>query len=1734
MLSRTRRARQRRSFAPEALESRTLLSGQTGSFAEALFTTSYASLQLRPALRAQTQPRAEHSHAARGTTSVAPQGLALVQQSTPPTFLQSLNVVSNADGTSAAIIDYQSAELGTYTATARWDNGPAEPVLIDQPGEFWHEPTVGSAYALRRGLGAAQHTLELTVTNADRHVSAITSTVFSIESVTSDEGTPAQPYGPDTTLTTDNMAAPEGFAAEAQTNSTGQVGWGAPTINAVFVSGSTWSSAFKSYLQTNAPGGDASYGYAIPAGADQLKTLTWTNVDTVSVRFSENVTVGQADLAVHGAKNAEYGIASFTYDPTTFTATWRLSQALPADNVLLNVSRYVTDGDGRQLDGEWADGNKLFPSGDTAPDGAFAFTFNMLPGDVNYDGAVNDIDKADVRARFFSSTAAPGTDPATAYTPFHDVDGTGDILASDYSATGVRAGTTRPATDPIPLLVPDVVTGLTATGGTARVDLSWTASAGASSYNVYRVDGDALVIGSPYQTKVTGTIFADTGLAPGAQHTYAVTAVNGAGEIGIGETLVARAMPATPASLSAAADTRQIRLTWAQTPGADTYNVYRVATGTPMGGSPYRTGLTTTTLLDAVLGDDAGYTYAVSASNDTGESPLSPLASARTPAAPAPGSPPLPPPAQPAAPPSLSAKIVSDTDVILSWQDASDSETGYAIEKLNGTTITYVYQTPPNARQWPVVMDPGETATFRVRQLNGTATSPAVTVTTPPGAQGAEPKTDDGVIPGWSGGVQAWWYRWGTTPAEGYFDPRYGTYMGKYSGAATYHSRRLTRHTEITGSFNMWAFNFWQGNTVRVLAKVSEEQGFQEVYSGSYSLPDEGHSVDEVDHWLDDPATDWDDYAWRGGDNWFPVSFSFPHALDTLELRVEVDGLTSDQRFGVAEFGFSTFKPAAVGVDPIYGANGSEQGPANGSVRFVRAGGDTSKPLQFQFAASGTATPGTDYQPGNGQGGGSGDVFSAEFPAGATVLNLPITVIDDAWQEGSESVALTVLPTRDYGLYYTISGSQTISDNDTTPQPPQDPAVLPEISVVTTDDRAAEPDGTKPADPAEFKLHRTGSTAAPLDVYYSLSGLRAGVDFDPSQLTAVGGEGQYLAHFNAGQSEKLVRVPPRNNHTADNARVLTLALLQDPTGRSDVSTNQASAQVALNDPAVVSVEFLPKGQGKQSTPDAEARRGTLDDQNPNGAVAAPDLFFGDAPPFEGGWRIFPDAPDFASRNDTGKNIVRVRAKLSIPKKDVKVYFRSFDVDDPTKQQPAIQYRLWDLNHEIDADDNGLDNRGSLGGAGLDRPVRSIEPDADRYWKKGKGFHGRMRAVGMGSFAAENGTVMALSEIGADGNAYAEAELAVSFAPGDNFRVIASTERTQLENLSALEVPTSGDIKRALPHGAASPQLSVWRRLNIEHDTMSPTDANGKIIVGDQLGGEVDDIQQGAPGTLLVTIKGQALGQTDTFAGGKLLFKNEYYHIQGNDLSYVTIELGTKPRPVLGDTVQIFQDEFDSATQLRADVTVDTPLYRRLQPTTDSFQNALAEAYIEPRLDTLNAINPQPKNPGQSHSLPPDFDQYRNSAAPGSETDTFWVVYMSTAFEGPPQITTMQTPWGGVPIEGDGDGPSEQDSSRGYTKDDVSIVYMETALDLKPIGEVSDYYAVVGVHEIGHQLGLAFGKNANPVTFHRRNEVSVMTVTEQESALEALRPFDTIPFNPIDIAWLRTRVHSPSSDPAKQW
>ena len=138
------------------------------------------------------------------------------------------------------------------------------------------------------------------------------------------------------------------------------------------------------------------------------------------------------DLSLAGQNVASYGIASFTYDAQTFTATWTLNAPLQSDRLLMGLTG-ITDTSGNALDGEWIDGEST-ESGDGLAGGDFELSFNVLVGDVDRSGLVLGNDFNPVGLALGRGPGGPG------YSVFADLDGSGLILGNDFNPIGLNLG----------------------------------------------------------------------------------------------------------------------------------------------------------------------------------------------------------------------------------------------------------------------------------------------------------------------------------------------------------------------------------------------------------------------------------------------------------------------------------------------------------------------------------------------------------------------------------------------------------------------------------------------------------------------------------------------------------------------------------------------------------------------------------------------------------------------------------------------------------------------------------------------------------------------------------------------------------------------------------------------------------------------------------------------------------------------------------------------------------------------------------------------------------------------------------------------------------------------------------------------------------------------------------------------------------------------------------------------
>ncbi len=154
-----------------------------------------------------------------------------------------------------------------------------------------------------------------------------------------------------------------------------------------------------------------------------------------------------------------------------------------------------------------------------------------------------------------------------------------------------------------------------------RATLSWTASSGATSYNVYRGTASGAEGTTPIAKGITTTSFTNTGLTKGQTYFYKVAAVNAGGTSALSNeasTQPAASAPLAPAGLTATRGRRKVMLAWTASAGATSYNVYRGTAAGAEGTTPVATGITATSYTNTGLTNGTPYFFKV-ATVESGE-----------------------------------------------------------------------------------------------------------------------------------------------------------------------------------------------------------------------------------------------------------------------------------------------------------------------------------------------------------------------------------------------------------------------------------------------------------------------------------------------------------------------------------------------------------------------------------------------------------------------------------------------------------------------------------------------------------------------------------------------------------------------------------------------------------------------------------------------------------------------------------------------------------------------------------------------------------------------------------------------------------------------------------------------------------------------------------------------------------------------------------------------------------
>ena len=159
----------------------------------------------------------------------------------------------------------------------------------------------------------------------------------------------------------------------------------------MMVGGTNFSPEFLDVIDGDGEGDGNGLGYSL-AGDHQLDSLPWTNIDTLYLQFSGDVsaTLTNGSVLLTGTNGGDYNLGAISFDTDSNIATIPVIGGISSDSLVLTIFEdTVSTSDGTAIGG--SDG------------GQFDYFFNVLVGDEDASGQVN---SADAFAIFDSNTFA--------------------------------------------------------------------------------------------------------------------------------------------------------------------------------------------------------------------------------------------------------------------------------------------------------------------------------------------------------------------------------------------------------------------------------------------------------------------------------------------------------------------------------------------------------------------------------------------------------------------------------------------------------------------------------------------------------------------------------------------------------------------------------------------------------------------------------------------------------------------------------------------------------------------------------------------------------------------------------------------------------------------------------------------------------------------------------------------------------------------------------------------------------------------------------------------------------------------------------------------------------------------------------------------------------------------------------------------------------------------------------
>lgn len=329
----------------------------------------------------------------------------------------------------------------------------------------------------------------------------------------------------------------------------------------------------------------------------------------------------------------------------------------------------------------------------------------------------------------------------------------------------------------------------------------------------------------------------------------------------------------------------------------------------------------------------------------------------------------------------------------------------------------------------------------------------------------------------------------------------------------------------------------------------------------------------------------------------------------------------------------------------------------------------------------------------------------------------------------------------------------------------------------------------------------------------------------------------------------------------------------------------------------------------------------------------------------GGQRIFPGRQ--AAADTVDRRTVRIRATLSSPIAGVPVFFRSFDLDDPSTDASPV-----DANGAAGDDNRGTPQVGTL-----------------------------------------NGTI-----VQTDANGEAVVELTVTMQPGDNFRIAGACNADYLNGVVVRGVDLQDADGNILPTDRAeiTEMLTVWRRVHIELDSMG-------LVAGNEITGTVATTRPNARRNVTRVVVNETL-ENARFEGGNLTIGTiGSFPVSANNRNSVTVQGVVPSATAAGQTyVLVDDDDFnnDDLASLDGDQgeNVTGPDTGLIRDSDNAGDNVFAPAYVRPAYDVGDSNDLVAfllNEAGGGALLIPTYDF---DAAATEADDDFWTVYLLGAYQ----------------------------------------------------------------------------------------------------------------------------------------